>query len=263
MIRNIKATFDDFTPQWHNRIAKVESHIIVLITVGNVHYRINDAHLTAVKGELLFIPKGTFREAWNADEQPHQKYAIFFNGALPDRELSLIQRGTFLQYKVGLLEPYKERFRAIYRHSLERRAYHDVIQLGLLVELLGMTCRELEAAPLPKRKADFVSRIESYIQSRYKQAIPLQTLGELIGRSPNYTLTLFKETVGMTPLDYQQHLRLTAAKDLLANSSMSVADVAEDLGYYDAAYLNKSFIKATGMTPSEFRTKAQSFGLDL
>ncbi len=255
MLKHIKVTLDDFTPHWHNRLTKVDSHILVLVTEGQLHYLINDKPLTAGKGELLFIPKGTYREARNADDQPHQKYAIFFDGALPEYELPILRCGDFLQLKVGLLENYKEKFKSIHRQSLEKRAYYNVIQLGLLVELLGMASRELETPSLPKRKADGISRIESYIWSHHKESIPLQSLAALIGRSPNYTLSLFKEAVGMTPLDYQHRLRMTAAKDLLVNTSMNVADIAEELGYYDAAYFYKSFVKGTGLAPSEYRCK--------
>lgn len=247
------ATMDDHTPNWHNRLELLRCHILVLITAGKVVYQLNRSELIASKGDLLFIPAGTYRSARNADDELHQKYAILFtvDSSLPD--LPLLARKESFCRKIHSFQQMKERFQSLYRHSLEQKAYYEFIRIGILVELLGMTNRELDSPRLPKRKQQYVEQIEQYILEHVNQPVLLRTLAELVGRSPNYTAAIFKEVVGLTPLEYQNRLRISTAMDLLRTTRLTVEAIAEHLGYYDTSYFYKQFRKHTGKAPSEFR----------
>ncbi|MFI2859146.1 helix-turn-helix domain-containing protein [Paenibacillus sp. JSM ZJ436] len=251
----MNTTFDDFTPCWRNRLVQVESNIFVLITAGRLHYRLNGEPYTAQKGDLLFIPKGTLREAYNAADTLHQKYAVFFSGTLPGFELPFLIRSRYHVQSVEPLDPFKACFHSMYRCSLDRSEGSRIMQLGLFIQFLGMLDRRLKAPPLPKRKKIFAAHIEDYIAAHYRESIPLAQLARLIGRSPNYTLALFKEATGVTPLDFQIRLRLKAAKDLLENTSMSVSAIADELGYCDSSYFNKAFTRHVGLSPAAFRAR--------
>ncbi|MFO0916906.1 MAG: XylR family transcriptional regulator [Planctomycetaceae bacterium] len=52
-----------------------------------------------------------------------------------------------------------------------------------------------------------------------------------------------------------RRVRLERARDLLANTALSIADVAEQAGYSSMHYLARSFRRETGQTPSEFRAQ--------
>jgi YesN/AraC family two-component response regulator len=50
-------------------------------------------------------------------------------------------------------------------------------------------------------------------------------------------------------------VRITNAKDYLANTSLSIADISNNVGYADPMYFSRLFKKYTGMTLSEYRKK--------
>ncbi len=52
-----------------------------------------------------------------------------------------------------------------------------------------------------------------------------------------------------------RRVRLARARDLLANTALSIAEVAEQAGYSSMHYLARSFRRETGQTPSEFRAQ--------
>jgi AraC-like DNA-binding protein len=53
--------------------------------------------------------------------------------------------------------------------------------------------------------------------------------------------------------DYLLQLRLSRAKDLLADTTLPIARVAREVGYADAAYFSRIFTRRVGSSPSRFR----------
>ncbi len=251
MITITNTHLDDFITDWHNPLTYVQYYVLVLVTEGQLQYRLNDKPLLAVKGDLLFIPTGTYREAFNHGPIPHQKYTVTFTSET-DLGLPLLIEGKPVRVSTRIFEYYKERFILLHRQTLEKRAYYETIRSGILLEMLGSLCRELESQPIPIRKLHYVELIQHYILEHYREAISLHQLSLLIERSPNYTLTIFKEVVEQTPLAYQHHLRITNAMELLLHTNLAVAAIAEYLGYYDTSYFHKMFRKLTGMSPTSY-----------
>lgn len=257
MITTLNAYLDDFIPHWHNRTEYVQYHILVLVTEGRLTYRLNGEELEASKGDLLYIPAGTHREAFNPPDTLHQKYAITFDVAAA-LGLPLLEGLRPRKTRPRAFDFIRERFASVYQQYLERRSCHELIAAGILLEILGHVQRELTAQPLPRRKLQYAEAIERHIVGRFREPLALEVLARLIGRSPNYALSVFKEASGMTPIEYQHQLRVHAAIDMLRNTDMTVAAIADHLGYYDASSFYKAFRKRTGRPPSDYRRPLSS-----
>lgn len=78
------------------------------------------------------------------------------------------------------------------------------------------------------------------------------------GLSRSYFAVAFKSEVGCSPLEYLADLRLQNAKRILANSKLSIADVAHSVGFHDALYFSKFFSKFEKTSPSEYRNNLKS-----
>ena len=63
---------------------------------------------------------------------------------------------------------------------------------------------------------------------------------------------LFKSTYGISPIEYKQKIKINKAKFLLEGSTLSIAEISEQLGFYDAAYFTKAFKHHAGCTPTEY-----------
>jgi YesN/AraC family two-component response regulator len=258
MITVMGTYLDDNIPNWHNRLQHVQYHVLVLVTEGQLTYQLNDNRIQASKGDLLFIPSGTEREAKNDGSALHQKYAITFQCS-DDWGLSLLESKEHKVIHTRSFDFFKERFILLHRQSLEKRSYYKIIRSGILMEMLGMASRELDSPPIPLRKLQFARVMEKYILQHFREPMHLKDLAKLIDRSPNYTLSVFKEVVGQTPLDYQHRLRITAAMEMLQNTRFTVTAISEHLGYYDNSYFYKMFRKVTGLSPTAY---ANQYRLD-
>lgn len=67
----------------------------------------------------------------------------------------------------------------------------------------------------------------------------------------------FRQTVGITPMEYQVAWRMTIAKDLLKKQMYSMAQIAERVGYKSASAFSLAFTNYTGTSPSKFKTMTE------
>ncbi|MNI98821.1 HTH-type transcriptional regulator YesS [compost metagenome] len=57
----------------------------------------------------------------------------------------------------------------------------------------------------------------------------------------------------MTIHDYLTRIRLEKAKEMLADPSLKVQDIAQKIGYESTSYFISLFLKNQGVTPNEYR----------
>ena len=79
--------------------------------------------------------------------------------------------------------------------------------------------------------------------------------------SVNYTWfsEKFKEHTGVNFNEYLKRLRIDEAKKLLEKGTYKVYEVAERCGFSDVKYFMKIFREETGMSPTEWSKKHESW----
>jgi AraC-like DNA-binding protein len=63
----------------------------------------------------------------------------------------------------------------------------------------------------------------------------------------------FKEKTGGNILDYSTQIRMQKAKDLLADSKLTLKDISQQVGYYNVSSFIRRFKQIEGMTPGDYR----------
>jgi len=87
-----------------------------------------------------------------------------------------------------------------------------------------------------------------------KASISISNLADLFGMSQRNFSRRFKSATSMTPVQYLQNQRFSAAKELLKNSNLSIKEIAYRVGYIDVSYFTKLFKTLSSITPKEYRT---------
>ncbi len=95
-----------------------------------------------------------------------------------------------------------------------------------------------------------------WIDARAHEEIDLATAGRESGLSAFHFLRLFAKIVGVTPHQYLIRARLRRAARLLAESEQPVTDIAYDIGFGDLSNFVRTFGRAAGISPREFRRRA-------
>lgn len=146
---------------------------------------------------------------------------------------------------------------------LEARFHHaegrvSATARALLLELLlGLLADEAPPAAPRLRRPGLVERIRSELAAiaatSFARQPSLRRRLAALGCSYDHAARSFRAAYGMTPLDYVAQQRLAAAEALLADTDLSVREVALRLGFIDAAYFGRLFRRHRGCTPEAWR----------
>jgi transcriptional regulator GlxA family with amidase domain len=102
----------------------------------------------------------------------------------------------------------------------------------------------------PKTKA-----VIKFMQANLHRKISLAELSKVVGMSSSHLGHLFKIETGLAPGQYLMRLRVRKARGLLMESTLSVKQIMFAVGFNDKSDFVRSFKKAYGLSPSDYRGK--------
>jgi AraC family transcriptional regulator len=111
-------------------------------------------------------------------------------------------------------------------------------------------------------KADFrggltvrqLRKVEEYVQEHLAGDISLESLAETAELSPFHFSRVFKQTTGMSPLQFVTRERITRAQQLIRETKRSLIEIGLDVGYKNPSHFAQVFRRVVGVTPTEFRS---------
>ncbi|WP_406071294.1 AraC family transcriptional regulator [Streptomyces sp. NBC_01020] len=88
-------------------------------------------------------------------------------------------------------------------------------------------------------------------------ALPLAVTARELSLSAERLRSIVRHQTGHGPKEYVQRLRINRAKELLAETDLTVVAISRRTGFNDPGYFTRQFTRRTGVTPSAFRTQQQ------
>lgn len=98
-----------------------------------------------------------------------------------------------------------------------------------------------------------ITGITRYLQEHLSEELSLSVLAGHFHLNAQYISQLFKNEIGVGFLTYLTNIRMEKAKKLLVSTSLSVTEIAGQVGYGDYRVFTKVFKKSEGTTPSQYR----------
>ena len=93
----------------------------------------------------------------------------------------------------------------------------------------------------------------SYITSNLSNDLSLETVANKFSFSSNYFSKIFKDTTGMSYIEFLLQQRIEKAKQLLEKTNFKIYSVSLQVGYDNVGYFIRIFKKRTGLSPEEYR----------
>ena len=98
-----------------------------------------------------------------------------------------------------------------------------------------------------------IRKVKDIIEAEYDHDIGLEYIAEKVYLTPCYLSTLFKKEMKVSLVNYIRDYRMQRARELLADTTIRIADVGRRVGYTNLPYFYTVFKNKFGMTPVEFR----------
>ena len=248
------------TQQAHPRLLHAHPDFVevLLIDEGSARFLIGDNVYEVQAGDLLVFNSGVVHD--ELSDSPFGSWCIAVGGLRLSglRENALIPENAAPVHPVGAELPdlralYDIMFRYLSTDRPDCEAFCHRLMLALLdraLTITGSTTLRLPAGPEPGTLA---RQVREYIDDHFRESLTLQDLGDALHASPYYLSHVFKEESGYSPMQYLTRRRIGEAQNLLVETDLPIARIAEQVGYDTQNYFNLQFSKHVGMPPGKFR----------
>ena len=145
--------------------------------------------------------------------------------------------------------------------ELKNTGYEDICQAYmeiLIIRLMRNTALNVPEEPQAVSGNRQCAAIKRYIDLHFKEALTLEQLSEEAHMNKYYLSHAFKREYGVSPINYLISRRIDESKYLLAETDLSMSQIAQLLGFSSLSYFSQVFRKANGSSPLEFRQSSKS-----
>ena len=140
----------------------------------------------------------------------------------------------------------------LYEHNHAETMFESSARIYKLFEILLSPSTQEQKEELP------ITAAVEYIRANVGKPITLEELAEIAKLSPFYFSHMFKRETGFAPMEYVINTRIEHAKTLLLTTSMSISEIAEEVGYSSSGSLINLFVKKVGSSPGQYRKSHKS-----
>ena len=224
----------------------IEDHQLLYTVKGGGEVFLGGRWYDARSGSMLFLPAGCPHE-YHATTYDWQTLYLTFNGSGV--------RG-FFDFDPWLMRiddkvDFEQCHRRLYEYK-QNAAMDNKLSVYLYSVLLELKdCMEYPTA-ISNRQRDIVTdAIHGFAQ---QNTCVLGDIAKQYGITEEHFCRMFKKHTGYRPFEYVNLVRIQNAKELLAYTDMSVAEISAKCGYESHSYFSMLFKKYVGETPSGYRS---------
>ena len=136
----------------------------------------------------------------------------------------------------------------------QKTPVYELMTNALLLQLIGTLAQADAFVPLcPTKQTDVCKKILTYIHQNYMKKITTAEIATAVGISPTYFSTFFANNFLQNFSEYLNQYRIEQSCNLLANSALTVTDIALETGFCSSSHYIQHFHEVKGITPSAYR----------
>ncbi len=134
--------------------------------------------------------------------------------------------------------------------------YYEGKIMEVLSMLLGWYSEREVYAPggeIAPYDLECLERVASYLQENYQETVGIEKLESIAYMGRNKLSFFFKQKYGMPIMEYLRDQKIRKAKEFLMDTTMTVDEIAANVGYQNQGSFSERFKLETGLTPTEYR----------
>lgn len=139
--------------------------------------------------------------------------------------------------------------------------YEDVCQAYmeiLIIRLMRSTTLSVPPEPQISSGNRQCAAVRRYIDLHFKEPLTLEQLAEESHMNKYYLSHSFKREYGTSPINYMISRRIEESKYLLAETDLSMTQIAQLLGFSSLSYFSQVFRRTQSVSPLEYRQSTKT-----
>ena len=257
VLRNVASA--TYGGDWHS-IPHTHSYTeLFYITGGDGQFQINERLFPVHTNQLVVVNPGIIHTEVSYADHPLEYIVLGIEGlelTIPGSEeaqyciYSFPEHNDVLTCMQRVLQEMQDRRPQYQTICL---AYMDIIMVQLMRNASVSVTQTQSRFPANRQCAS----VRQYIDQHYKESITLDLLAEKVSINKYYMAHAFKNEYGVSPINYLIACRIREGKRLLAETDLSLSQIASVLGFSSSSYFSQSFRNAEGTSPTEYRKANQ------
>ena len=224
---------------------RLYEHVVWYVVAGRMHGEVAGKPVVIEPGMVSWRSPGVAdRFAVEPASAPVRVYSLRFSVAgrlAPDHRL--------LPGHEGLVRRFDD-LEAANRRRADKT--EPVVRAALVLLVEQLLARETGSGDAGFSPAA-VTRMQRLLDERAAAGVRPADLASAVGLSPDHFARKFRRHFGMPPRRWIQRQRMRKAANLLAETTLSVKEVAAALGYDDQRFFARVFRQAYGVAPTRYR----------
>ncbi len=228
---------------------------LAVVTEGSGLYELNGETVPLEAGTVFQVFPYSHMLITTTAARPLSFYSVHFQAGVVDWDGGFAVKGERLPLPMaasyGARSGLAERFGELFELWQSKEAGYEWRAKLHLLQTIDLLLKLTPEGAEPS--GEVVERAIRLMRERYREELDRDELAEAVSLSPAYFSTLFKKVTGFGPMQYLGKIRVDHAKTLLRTTDLSIAEVAQAVGFTDAFYFTRVFTKATGFSPRDYR----------
>lgn len=205
----------------------------------------------------LFIIPPHLPCSYGADlQQPWTNYWIHFTGDLA--HLHSPPSKKVLNLAVSTESRIEERL-LLFEEILQNMEHHfnpeKLLYGNLCLKYFMASIRYLDIHRSIRHEtgSPLLSHLINYMKTHLHERLRVKQLADYAECSSSNIYKLFRQHLGMSPINYHTHLKMERARRYLAHTDLKVKEIGLRLGFEDPYYFSRTFSQYAGISPAGFR----------
>lgn len=227
---------------------------VYYVSKGECRCHINGKVIRAGEGSVvIYFPKVKQHYSFKKEDASQMLWSHFSGTACEIfDELGLDSPAVI---KIRDKKQFESAFEKMITAFYKKTQYFDVACQGYMSVLLSLIAQS--KVTLAERKTKIsnenMEKVISLMYDNYNHPIDIKEYAKLCYVGEDHFIRVFKAYTGLTPYKYQLKIRIDRAVQMLENTSVSVAECAEVVGFGDTSYFSRVFKRYTGHCPSYYK----------
>ena len=265
----------DSYPPWEERPEKIplnwekgrifHEHEIIYITRGSGTFESKPSGRVEVQaGSIILLFPGIWHRYSPDPACGWDEHWTGFKGPYADRLMSGLFDPARPVLPIGFHEPLLSLFISIEEMmGSQPDGYRPIIAAQTTEIIARVQALTQSRSNRSKAVEDLIHQACCHLIDHMAEAVDYNRLAGKLGVGYSTFRRIFKQQTGFAPSQYHLHMRLQKAEQLLHNTSMTVGEVAEQLGFESLYYFSRIYKQKQGLSPTESRKlAATTFGVN-